>query len=1395
MLCRALVRNHFGRYGTLAARAAQPGVEFHLRLHAECSLGEPNRWYGWQCRWYDLPSGKALGSTRKHKIEEAIHTTERELPDLTDWVLWTRYPLTASDQRWFYGLQTQMRKHLWTAAEVEEYLSGDAAILRGTYFGECVLTPNCLAVLHERAVEPIRWRWQPEVHQPVNAERMLRQILGESGTWDDLPKLSDQLKKDAEAIEADLGSLENSLADATAATAKLARAMAVTLIDMYALLVRGEIDLLRQQITNRSALQVHEFAVLPRKLRACRQHAALTVTNALANVRDAEHLLNKFNKQLGQQFIAVLAKAGCGKTELAAQLTAPVGERPAGILLHGREMYTGQTLDNFAGQVVIQGVPVTSMETLVAALDAAGQRAHRRLPIVIDGLNESEDPRDWKSRLASLKNTLRRYPYVLVVCTLRTAFSTEVLPTETERLEIPDFDHDTSEAIQRYFNYYLINPVDVEFWWELLRHPLTLRLFCEVTNQKREHVVGIEAVPGSLTALFDRYVEQAAERIAELSPRTHRYYEMDVRSALDEIGRVLWEQSARSLDRTALRRHLGDEGRPWNESLVRALEHEGILLCVPGNNLSGIHVTVAHDMLAGHLAADALLRKYNIAGLAEWLQEPATTEAFTKPRLEQHPLGEDIFQALIGLVPRRLHRQQFWPLLNEPLRTIALRGAADLEGAYLDAQTVSELALMATRPPQGINDIFDRLRRTRGSINHPLNAEFLDAVLRPMPIAKRDLRWTEWVRRRHGELLLDIEGVEKRWRSNLERLPSDRLRALWVMWTQTSTVRKLRDHATRALYWFGRGDPTALFELTIYAFEINDPYLSERMLAAVYGVAMAYQHPACNPDFVQKVLPIFGRRLYEMMFAPTAPHSTTHILAREYAKRTIDSALRHHPTLLTEAERLHIVPPYTFGGIRKWRSCKNCYEGPLGFDFRNYTLGRLVQGRSPYDDKHRGYQTVKANILWRIYELGYTREAFESIDQQIAGSDRSGRMADGSKTERYGKKYAWIAYFELAGFRKDRGLLKEHYTDRLPDVDIDPSFPDRAEEGDIYEPDLLGNRNLSIEEWLDDKTIPPLSTYFVAQEINSNPGPWVLLHGLVRQEESATDRKVFAFLTGLFCKASEVVLVIDALKQHGANRPDFDPPSDYYTYAGEIPWCETYPFNEMNELEVVLNTRDVKRKKKKAALCRDGKPISEQEEHDFVNSLYKEMQSSGTSTSPEAVARPSGETRSRDEILEQLLEAQGLSIEMRVVIENVTERKTKVCEVLNTVRESHWETYHTTTTPGRNVALPARQITDHIVLWSSPQTFNLIDNTCNPASTFIRKGEAYHTGYSLAYLRQDLLDRYLRDSEQSLVWIVFGEREYTSKPLEDRRIHARPPKMYERFHEIIVYSPTAIPAS
>ena len=231
------------------------------------------------------------------------------------------------------------------------------------------------------------------------------------------------------------------------------------------------------------------------------------------------------------------------------------------------------------------------------------------------------------------------------------------------------------------------------------------------------------------------------------------------------------------------------------------------------------------------------------------------------------------------------------------------------------------------------------------------------------------------------------------------------------MWALTSTVRPLRDKTTRALYWYGRRFPQEFFDLVMQSLSINDPYVSERMLAATYGVAMARQHDFQDDSFTREILPLYGRQLYETMFKPDAPHATTHILARDYARRTIDIALIHHPDLLTADEKRYITPPFTEGGIREWGESEDRDAGgyrdgnlPLHMDFENYTLGRLVKDRRNYDFEHDEYKRVRANIFWRIYDLGYSLDSFGKIDKWIAQENLGyGRSKNGGKTDRYGK--------------------------------------------------------------------------------------------------------------------------------------------------------------------------------------------------------------------------------------------------------------------------------------------------------------------------------------------------------------------------------------------------------
>ena len=88
--------------------------------------------------------------------------------------------------------------------------------------------------------------------------------------------------------------------------------------------------------------------------------------------------------------------------------------------------------------------------------------------------------------------------------------------------------------------------------------------------------------------------------------------------------------------------------------------------------------------------------------------------------------------------------------------------------------------------------------------------------------------------------------------------------------------------------------------------------------------------------------------------------------------------------------------------------------------------------------------TIQRYVLWRVFDLGWTIERFGAFDRLSIGY--SGRGAD--KPERIGKKYQWIAYYEILAYIADHYQYRERFEEGLQSYggpwqeslrDLDPS--------------------------------------------------------------------------------------------------------------------------------------------------------------------------------------------------------------------------------------------------------------------------------------------------------------------------------------------------------------------
>ena len=820
-----------------------------------------------------------------------MHTTEKNLPGLSDWVLWTPYTLSRRDQKWFTSLDTTFELHLWSEEEIDTYLSGPGAMLRNTYFGDLIVSPEELKLRHRQSIQPIRERWFEPVHQSTEAERMLRRMLGEPGSWNHLTEVGKRLQTAAKTILDFSNSADGFPAELVSKFIESCGVLANVLLDFHHVLADGDLELVQQQLSDRQSLIGDEVKATPRHLRKLGVSIALDATNALFDMRAAQECLDEVEDFLAVGLVAVLADAGGGKTQLAAELTSPQETRPAGVLLHGRNLHRGQSLNDLAKTYTLNGTPLVGFEQLMASLDAAAKRARCRLPLIIDGLNEAENPKDWKPHLASLSEIAKAYPNVLIALTLRTgersreepmqqtapqtttreSFAVMALPGTVRQIESEGFGFDTEAAVEKYFQHFKIETGDAEIPLEFLQHPLTLRIFCQVTNPKHPSTVNVDYFPASLAPLFEKYVENSVHRIAELSNLSHSYTPDEVNKAVYRLGEMLWHEQSREIPEESFRDAVGDSKMPWESSIVNLLSQEGLIFRNPGGVPHEYVITPTYDALGGFLIANYLLTAHIGDKSFAWLNEADAIASFGGDH--SHELASDIFKALVALTPSRMAGIQLWKVAPKSFRYASVQFATLLDSEHLDDETVAAIYELSVESANEKQWLYARLNKTRAAINHPLNAEFLDRILRQITsVGDRDLSWTEWIRQTRSDRFADILALEKRWKLSLtERLDSDRLRVKWLMWHLTSTDRELRDVATRALYWFGRGDPSALFNDAISSLDINDPYVPERMFAASYGVAMAHRWDLDSTPFTMNALSAFARNTFDEIFFRGSP--------------------------------------------------------------------------------------------------------------------------------------------------------------------------------------------------------------------------------------------------------------------------------------------------------------------------------------------------------------------------------------------------------------------------------------------------------------------------------------------------------------------------------------------
>ncbi|MFE1907378.1 NACHT domain-containing protein [Streptomyces gardneri] len=652
----------------------------------------------------------------------------------------------------------------------------------------------------------------------------------------------------------------------------------------------------------------------------------------------------------------LLGEAGQGKTHLlvdSARRALGAG-RPA-VTVFGELMAAEDPLTEIAQQLGLGAMP---HDELLQAMDAAGAASNTRFLLMIDALNDSEEPGRWRSRLPQLWAQTEPYDHVALVVSCRSSLKDVVLPADVSAHHVPCTEHPgfaghEVEALESYLKKAPSALPRTPLLASAFSNPLFVKLYCESVEALSEEQRSIAARTQHRSAVFDSFLERKAHHI-------HLALRLDAgdrvaQRAVEELARQMAHAGREVLSRQQVKT-ITDAFAPhltqWPNTLLGQMVVHGLLASerfytVGGQPEAGYGFgyqafsddRIVDAMMAEHAAEVGIATSTGVlpptSPLRTWLLDasPNLLEAATVLMAER--TGRELIDLLDDGqdTPDGLHEGPVGVALYKSLvRTLALR----------DAKSVSERTAVLLEQAARRFDlgpmVLDATLSVATQTGHLLNADHLHQTLCAMAPADRDVNWGIPIYD-----MLDRPGALHRLLRWAEQLPTPqhlrpsrpvvtrswaprragstgtagvahqppapevvRLAATTLVWTLTSSNRFLRDRATKALVQLLLGYPevfTTLLDrfLGTDARIVADPYVFERLAVVANGVVARSRASTSHHDVLRGVAVRLLAHVYGDVTSPA--HASANALLCDAASRLIHDAFEAGVVSAADAAR------------------------------------------------------------------------------------------------------------------------------------------------------------------------------------------------------------------------------------------------------------------------------------------------------------------------------------------------------------------------------------------------------------------------------------------------------------------------------------------------------------
>lgn len=764
----------------------------------------------------------------------------------------------------------------------------------------------------------------------------------------------------------------------------------------------------------------------------------------LSNIRDFEKSVNDFRffindticELANTPYLILEGEAGIGKSHMLGDIISKrIENNYESIFLLGQHF----TTDEAPWIQIFKRLQINiTTENFLNIVNERAKKSNKRIIIFIDAINEGRGKYFWNENVNSFINEVKKYDYLGLVLSIRSSYKQLILPQDRiDSLCIIDhklygFRNNEYDACKLFFSNYKIQLPNIPLLHPEFHNPLFLKLFCEGIYKSGQNKIpdGIQGI-SSIFNFFIKNVNEILSKPIRLDYSNginlvDKSISTVIRYKIDNDLRYIPFEIAIDIIEETVSKFVTKKGAFLDELISEGVFSKNLFWNDKDEYEEGIYL--AYERFEEHLLCKYLLETY--PNLDSEFKDGGNLFKYIKEDNDLY-FNKGLIDAFSIQIPEKTG-QEFYEFIPN------LKTNYTIADSFVESLLWRKVETINENSKDYVNDVIFSFEETTDSFwetilaitsvpKHYYNAYTLHNHLMEFSMADRDEDWTQILKEKYNNNSSVKRLIDWAWNDDDKTHISDesiKLSSIALAWFHTSTNRQLRDCSTKALVNLLQNRINVLTEVLKIFEKVNDPYVYERLFAVAYGCAVrTNQH--------EKLVEL-SEYIYETIFNKDG-EIYSHILLRDYARGVIEFT-----NCLKKSLNINLVkirPPYRSNFPKRILSNKQI-DKKYKFDYeakdnkkhywsQNTILSSMTteygRGTGGYGDFGRytfqsALSSWKVNpndlsnlaIEWIFKKYGYDVEKHGVYDNNLGYDGRSA-----STVERIGKKYQWLAFYEM----------------------------------------------------------------------------------------------------------------------------------------------------------------------------------------------------------------------------------------------------------------------------------------------------------------------------------------------------------------------------------------------